>query len=140
MSSSLEKQLLKIGQVATESKLPVKTIRYYEDLGLLKSVVKRTESGYRLFHPSVFNRLAFIKRAQSLGLSLQEIQEILLIHDRGNLPCGVVKNRLLSKLAQINHQIEALELLKSELQGILSGWQDKPSPEKISRTICPNIQ
>lgn len=136
----MEKQLLKIGQVATESKLPVKTIRYYEDLGLLTSVVKRAESGYRLFHPSVFNRLAFIKRAQSLGLSLQEIQEILLIHDQGNLPCGVVKNRLLSKLAQINHQIEALELLKSELQGILSGWQDKPSPEKISHTICPNIQ
>jgi DNA-binding transcriptional MerR regulator len=136
----METKLLKIGEVASHSQLSVKTVRYYEDLGLLASVVKRSENGYRLFYPDVYNRLAFIKRAQALGLSLQEIEEILVIHDQGELPCGVVKNRLLFKLNQINHQIEALELLKSELQGILSAWQDKPSPEKISHTICPNIQ
>jgi MerR family transcriptional regulator, copper efflux regulator len=132
--------LFKIGQVASESKLPVKTIRYYDDLGLLASVVIRSENGYRLFYPTVFNRLAFIKRTQSLGLSLQEIQEILNVHDQGQLPCGVVKHRLLSKLDEIQQQIEAFELLKSELLGILSCWQDKPSPEKITQTICPNIQ
>lgn len=136
----METSLLKIGQVASESNLSVKTIRYYEELGLLSSVLQRGENAYRLFYPTVFNRLAFIKRAQSLGLSLKEIQEILVVHDQGNLPCGVVKNRLLSKLEELKQQIEALELLKSELQGILSGWQDKPSPEKITRTICPNIQ
>jgi MerR family copper efflux transcriptional regulator len=72
----------KIGQVAHTSGLSVKTIRYYEELGLLDPVVNRTDSGYRIFHPRIYNRLAFIKRAQSLGLSLQEIGDILKVHDR----------------------------------------------------------
>ena len=119
MSSLASFKLLKIGEVACESGLPVKTIRYYEELGLLTRVVQRSESGYRLFDYSVFNRLAFIKRAQSLGLSLKEIKEILAVHDAGQLPCGVVKQLLLLKMKAINEQIEAMEILKSELQGIL---------------------
>jgi DNA-binding transcriptional MerR regulator len=84
--------------------------------------------------------LAFIKRAKALGLNLSEIQEILAVHDAGDLPCGVAKERLIHKLQAITEQIQSLEILKSELQGILCGWQEKPSPEQISRTICPNIQ
>lgn len=133
-------QLLKIGQVASQSGLTVKTIRYYEDIGLLAPNVKRSESGYRLFDTQVLNRLSFVKRAQALGLSLTEIAQILDIHDDGNLPCGEVKHRLHAKLDSINAQIEALETLRDELQGILSGWQEQPSPERISKTICPNIQ
>ncbi|AFY76067.1 putative transcriptional regulator [Pleurocapsa sp. PCC 7327] len=131
---------LKIGEVATESGLPVKTIRYYEKLGLLTPSVERTKSGYRLFHRSVFNRLAFIKRSQSLGLTLNDIRKILSVRDAGELPCGVAKEMLLHKLELIQQQIEALEILQSELRGILSGWQDMPSREKIAQTICPNIQ
>ncbi|PSO66102.1 MAG: heavy metal-responsive transcriptional regulator [Cyanobacteria bacterium QH_2_48_84] len=131
---------LKIGDVATKSGLPVKTIRYYEELGLLVPVVQRTQSGYRLFREQVFNRLAFIKRAQSLGLNLTEIEETLAIHDAGELPCGMVKQRLVNKKEEIAQQIEALEILQSELQGILSGWQEKPPAELVARTICPNIQ
>lgn len=133
-------QLFKIGQIATKSGLSVKTIRYYEEIGLLATTVERSESGYRLFKPSVFNRLAFVKRAQSLGLSLTEISQILNIHDDGDLPCGEVKHCLQTKLDSINAQIEALETLRDELQGVLSGWQEQPSPERISKTICPNIQ
>jgi DNA-binding transcriptional MerR regulator len=131
---------LKIGEVAAESGLPVKTIRYYEELGLLAPSVQRTKSGYRLFDESVFNRLAFIKRSQSLGLSLSEIQNILAVRDAGKLPCGVVKELLVHKLEAIKEQIKALEILQFELQGILSGWQDNPTHEKIAQTICPNIQ
>ena len=131
---------LKIGKIAANCGLSVKTIRYYEDLGLLAPLVQRSKSGYRLFQESVFNRLAFIKRAKSLGLSLREIHEILIVHDSGELPCGVIKERLILKLQEINEQLEALGILKFELQGILSGWQDKPSQEQINRTICPNIQ
>lgn len=132
--------MLKIGTVATESGLPVKTVRYYEDIGLLSPTVERSESGYRLFEPSVLERLAFIRRAQSLGLSLNEIGQILSVHDQGHLPCGEVKQRLEAKLDSITAQIEALETLRDELRGILSGWQEQPSPERIAKTICPNIQ
>jgi MerR family transcriptional regulator, copper efflux regulator len=133
-------QRLKIGEVASQSGLPVKTIRYYEEIGLLAPTVKRSESGYRLFDNQVLNRLAFIKRSQSFGLSLNEIKTILNLHDRGQLPCGEVKLMVQQKLAEIADRIEALETLRGELQGLLSGWQDRPSSDRIARTICPNIQ
>ncbi|MBD1904957.1 heavy metal-responsive transcriptional regulator [Funiculus sociatus GB2-A5] len=140
IASSTSGKWLKIGEVADRSGLSVKTIRYYEDIGLLSPVVKRTESGYRLFSSEIINRLAFIKRSQSLGLSLGEIQEILTVHDEGELPCGALKQHLLSKVDAIASQIESLEILKAELQGLLSGWQDRPPAHRIDQTICPNIQ
>lgn len=141
MESALETaQSLKIGEVASASGLPVKTIRYYEEIGLLTPTVGRSESGYRLFDEQVLNRLAFIKRAQALGLSLSEIQQILGVHDQGQLPCGEVKQHLEAKVEAINAQIEALETLKAELNGILSGWQAQPPAHRIDQTICPNIQ
>jgi len=132
--------LLRIGEVAAESGLPVKTIRYYEETGLLLPTVERSESGYRLFQPQVLNRLAFIRRSQSLGLTLQEIQQILAVHDHGQLPCGEMRQHLELKVEAIEQQIQALETLRAELKGILSGWQNQPSSDRISQTICPNIQ
>jgi len=131
---------MKIGQVAAISGFPIKTIRYYEDIGLLEPSVERSESGYRLFEESVLGRLGFIKRAKSLGLSLREISEILVIRDRGELPCKEVKQKLTSKVQDITSQIEALENLKTELQEILQYWQEKPSTNQLIETVCPNIQ
>ncbi|MBF2000108.1 MAG: heavy metal-responsive transcriptional regulator [Synechococcales cyanobacterium C42_A2020_086] len=144
-SSVLEKdqknqEKLKIGEVAQLSGLPVKTVRYYDEIGLLTPTVERSQSQYRLFHPEVLNRLAFIRRSQSLGLNLKEIQHILQVHDHGQLPCGEVKHYLEAKVSEINQQVEALTLLKTELQGILSGWQEQPPADRIQQTICPNIQ
>jgi DNA-binding transcriptional MerR regulator len=133
-------KLLKIGEVSAATGLPVKTIRYYEEIGLLKPTVKRSRSGYRLVTLNVLNRLAFIKRSQALGLSLSEVQSILEVHDQGQLPCGEVKQHLEAKVDEINRQILALQTLRSELQGILSGWQDQPSAQEAAQTICPNLQ
>lgn len=140
MPTGLLTQPLQIGEVAKHSGLPVKTIRYYEDIGLLGGTVERSASGYRLFQPQALNRLAFIKRAQSLGLSLSEIAQILQVHDQGQLPCDEVKQHLEAKLSAIAAQIEALETLQSELTGILSGWQEQPPAHRIAQTICPNLQ
>lgn len=139
-STSIATEWLKIGEVATLSGLPVKTIRYYEDIGLLAPTVKRTPAGYRLFSRYILNRLAFIKRSQTLGLSLSEIHEILNVHDQGELPCGAVKQHLQTKVEAITEQIESLEILRAELLGLLSGWEEQPRTEQISQTICPNIQ
>lgn len=133
-------KLLKIGEVASASGLAVKTVRYYDEIGLLAPTVARSQSGYRLFTPQVLNRLAFIKRSQSLGLSLNEVRQILEVHDQGQLPCGEMKLHLEAKVEEINRQIEALMLLKSELSGILSGWQEVPDGDRVPQTICPNIQ
>ncbi len=126
-----------IGAIASESGIPIKTIRYYDDLGLLKTN-GRTEGGYRLFDSDVFVRLKFIKRAQSLGLSLSEIKEFLSVHDRGNLPCDQIKEKLEEKLIAIEEQIQQLQILKQELKGLLSGW--KKIPEQPEETICPIIE
>lgn len=94
-----DKKLLLIGQVTALSGIPIRTIRYYEGLGLLRSS-GRTEGGFRQFSSEVLTRLLFIKRAQSLGLSLEEIEEILLVYDQGKLPCGESKEKLEEKLLE----------------------------------------
>lgn len=126
-------QLLFIGQISSQCRIPVKTIRYYEDLDLIQSS-GRTEGGFRQFSSDVFPRLAFIKRAQSLGLSLQEIAEIL----QGQLPCGEIKKRLGNKLLEIDRRVKQLQILQTELKGLLSGWESFPVEQ--NGTICPIIQ
>ncbi|WP_373524842.1 heavy metal-responsive transcriptional regulator [Nostoc sp.] len=131
-----EKPLL-IGQVTALSGVPIRTIRYYESLGLLTSS-SRTEGGFRQFSLDVLTRLAFIKRSQNLGLSLEEIGDILNIYDKGKLPCGEVKQKLEDKVNEIDRQIEELLTLRDELTGLLSGWDNFTGKRKD--TICPIIQ
>ncbi|HEY9849096.1 MAG TPA: heavy metal-responsive transcriptional regulator [Leptolyngbyaceae cyanobacterium] len=133
----VQEPLKQIGSVAKESGIPIKTIRYYEELGLLKAL-GRTEGGYRLFNSDVLTRLKFIKRAQSLGLSLLEIKEFLEVHEKGDLPCDHIKVKLEDKVAAIEQQIRDLQILKQELEGLLSGWTTIPQHPK--ETICPIIQ
>ncbi len=132
-----DQPLLFIGQVADQSGVPIKTIRYYEELGLLHSS-GRTEGGFRQFSPQVLARLAFIKRSQSLGLRLQEIDQILEVYDHGELPCGEVKNKLEHKLLDVDRQIQQLQILQAELNGLLSGWESFPVAK--NGTICPIIE
>jgi MerR family transcriptional regulator, copper efflux regulator len=126
-----------IGNVAKSSGVPIKTIRYYEELGLLKSSA-RTEGGFRLFNSDVLERLHFIKRAQSLGLSLSEIKEFLNVHDGGELPCEHIKIKLEDKIKAIDEQIQQLLILRQELSGLVSGWES--IPENPEKTICPIIE
>jgi DNA-binding transcriptional MerR regulator len=126
-----------IGAVAKESGIPIKTIRYYEELGLLKTA-GRTEGGFRLFSSDVFARLSFIKRAQHLGMSLSEIHEFLKVHDHGDLPCEQVQEKLRDKLVEIDRQIQQLQILKQELERLLAETERLSQlPEAI---ICPIIE
>ncbi len=140
MAVSPESKALQIGEVATHSTLSVKTIRYYTDIGLLEPQVTRSQSGYRLYRPEVLSRIAFIRRTQALGLSLTEIRDILEIHDQGTLPCGQARQYLESKLVDIEAQIRHLEILRNEVKGVLSGWQNPLPLQYRTETICPNLQ
>jgi DNA-binding transcriptional MerR regulator len=126
-----------IGNVAKSSGVPIKTIRYYEELGLLRSV-GRTEGGFRLFNSDVLERLHFIKRAQSLGLPLSEIKDFLNVHDGGELPCVHIKAKLQDKIIAIDEQIQQLLILRQELSGLVSSWET--IPENPEQTICPIIE
>ncbi|MCP9861216.1 MULTISPECIES: heavy metal-responsive transcriptional regulator [unclassified Cyanobium] len=128
---------MKIGVLASRSGLTVKTLRYYEDLGLLPAI-GRSEGGYRLFAEESLRRLEFIRRLKTLGLSLEEIQDCLAVHDAGELPCGDIEIRLGRQIERIDGQIKELRQLRMELQELLAGWQSDPA--KDGNVICPNLQ
>ena len=78
-----EDRQLKIGKLARQTDLSIKTIRYYEQRGLLEQP-PRTEGGYRLYGPEEVARLRFIQRAKLLGLTLEEIRELVGLAARCN--------------------------------------------------------
>ena len=99
-----------IGEVAHRSGVPPKTLRYYEDIGLLPAPA-RTVSGYRDFDGTVIDRLRFIRSAQAIGLSLGEIRGIVALRDDGQAPCGHVLELLRTRSLEIGRTIAELSLI-----------------------------
>jgi len=106
---------LYIGDLAKRAGTNPKTIRYYEDLGLL-SEPERTESGYRLYAESDVERLRFILSAKALGLSLNEIKDIVDLWASGTAPCGHVSRLLEDKLSVLDAKIRELTAFRDELR------------------------
>jgi MerR family Zn(II)-responsive transcriptional regulator of zntA len=113
----LPEKKLRIGELAAELGLNPKTIRYYEQIGLLPAV-PRTESGYRLYGAADIERLRFIGKAKAVGLSLEEIGEILALRREGRAPCEHVLELLNRKLAAVDRQLRALRDFRRELLGL----------------------
>ncbi len=132
-----ENPLLQIGELSRRSDLPIKTLRYYEEIGLIEAV-NRTQGGFRLFSPSCLDRLSFIKEAKAIGLSLAEIGQILAIYDRGQPPCPLVEKTLTDKLREIDQRIASLIHLRHRLETLLHS-RDQHSPQARA-IICPIIQ
>ena len=105
---------MKIGELANATGLTTKTIRYYE-LNRLLQEPERTESGYRMYGEADVERLEFIKKAKSLGLSLEEIRDILLLYEQRQSPCVHVLALLDRKLEQVDNMISELDEFRHEL-------------------------
>ena len=105
---------LRIGELAGELGLNPKTIRYYEAIGLLPAP-RRNEAGYRIYGAEDRERLRFIAKAKSIGLTLAEIGEILALRDAGTEPCARVRELIDRKLATVNEQLRLLTDLRSDL-------------------------
>lgn len=97
-------QAAKIGQVAQETGLSIDTIRFYEKQGLLKRS-PRTEGGFRLFGISDIETLKFVRKAQELGFSLNEIRELLILRADHVPACSHVKELLDQKLMAVQQKI-----------------------------------
>lgn len=106
---------MRIGEIADWAGIGVKTIRYYEDIGVLPPPA-RTPSGYRDYDATVVDRLTFVRAAQSVGLTLGEIREIVALRDRGETPCGHVTELLQRRAAEIEQRIDDLQRLHGELR------------------------
>lgn len=108
---------MRIGNLATASGLTTKTIRFYEQAGLLPEP-PRTAAGYRDYTGDAANRLAFIRDAQGAGLTLAEIHSVLALRDSGESPCGHVTSLISQHLADIEQRLAELRKTRSALRDL----------------------
>ncbi len=118
---------MRIGEVADAVGVNPKTVRYYEEIGLLPQP-ERTPSGYRDYTDEDQSRLVFVKTAQRLGLSLAEVGEILAFRERGERPCTYVLGVLDRQVADVDRRIAELEALRAELAAL------KTQADRLPRT------
>ncbi len=103
-----------IGEIAAESRVNIQTVRYYERRGLLPTP-QRTPAGYRKYSRDVVLRIRFIKRAQALGFTLEEIAELLRLRLRSGDACGPAQTVAEAKIAEIDGKIASLRRLRRGL-------------------------
>ena len=106
---------MRIGELAGQLGVTTKAIRFYERIGLLPDPA-RTSSGYRSYEEADVDRLVFIKTAQRLGLTLDEIKEIIAFRDRGEQPCGYVADVLQRQVTDLDTRIREMRALRDELR------------------------
>lgn len=109
---------LQIGTLAKQSGLTVDAIRFYERQGLLVRP-KRSEGGFRLFGANDLAALHFIKSAQGLGFSLDEIRELLSVRSEEQNACPKMSDLLRTKLATVETKITSLKIIRTELKSAL---------------------
>lgn len=123
-----------IGRAAKAAGVRIETIRYYERRGLLPDP-PRTEAGYRLYDTESVTRLRFIKEAQALGFTLEEIQGLLALRVDSETSCADVRRRAEDKAADIEAKIRSLQQMRAALQEMIAACaQGGPSGE------CPLLE
>lgn len=108
---------MKIGELATRSRTPVETIRYYEREGLLPAA-PRSEGNYRLYGPAEAERLAFIRHCRTLDMTLDEIRVLLRFRDAPAADCGDVNTLLDAHIGHVTARIRELRHLERELKAL----------------------
>lgn len=114
MSQTSTAPQVRIGELAAELGINAKTIRYYEEIGLLPPA-RRGENGYRLYDDADRERLRFISKAKAVGLTLEEIGETLALRRSGRQPCEHVLALLDRKLVAVEEQLCTLSEFQQEL-------------------------
>ena len=103
---------MRIGETAAAAGLTAKTLRFYEDRGLLPEA-DRAPNGYRNYTQETVSRLEFIRRGRTAGLSLAQIGDILSVRDIGHDPCIHVRDLLAKRLSDLDAQIAELTTLRT---------------------------
>ena len=115
----LESTNMKIGELAHRTGLTTKTIRYYEDLGIIPEP-ERDPNDYRNYSEAAVERLRFVKDAQSTGLTLTEIGSILELREEGHGTCEHVAELLDRHLDDLDRHIEELLQARTQLAAMAS--------------------
>lgn len=112
---------LRIGEVSKRSGIGIEALRFYEKSGLLDRP-SRTGSGYRVYDTGVLERLAFIKRAQALGFSLDEIKRVIADARAGKSPCAEVRDIVRRRLGELDERMREMRRYRQELGDALDEW------------------
>lgn len=117
-----------IGRLAREAGVGIETIRFYERRGLLKRPPRPTEGGYRHYDDEIVRLLRYIRLAQNLGLSLNEIEQLLVrSREAQDTFCRAVRQTIEGKLAAVRTELAALQIQEAELQAFLTSCASRSS-------------
>lgn len=123
---------MNIGDVATRSGLPAKTIRYYEDIGLIKP--HRSDNGYRCFAEADLHKLAFLCRARALGFTIEDCRMLMALYEDESRASGDVKQLALEHLSKIEAKITDLQAMRNTLTELVNCCAGDNRPE------CPILK
>jgi Cu(I)-responsive transcriptional regulator len=119
---------MNIGQAAQASGLSVKTIRYYEDTGLIPAA-GRTRAGYRDYSEKEVHTLRFIQRARRLGLSVQSIRQLLALWQDRNRASAEVKALALAHVTVLDRKLADLQAMRGTLQHLIAHCEGDERPD-----------
>ena len=123
---------MNIGAAAEHSDLPVKTVRYYDEIGLVSPA--RSDSGYRAYSAVDLHRLQFVARARGLGFSLDDCRHLLSLYDDESRASKDVKRIVREKLVEVDRKIEELQSLKNTLTHLANNCRGDSRPD------CPILE
>lgn len=123
---------MNIGTASEESGLPAKTIRYYEDIGLLTA--DRASNGYRDYSTADVHRMRFIQRSRSLGFSVEECRQLLSLYNDKERQSADVKALANTKLKEIDRKLIELNELRATLRRLVRSCRGDSRPD------CPIIE
>jgi DNA-binding transcriptional MerR regulator len=132
----MAKDGLLIGEVSKQSGASRKALRLYEAAGILPAP-RRATSGYRVYGADALALLAFIRRAQGLGFTLDEIKDIVSIKRAGQAPCPRVCGLISRKADELDQRLSDLTEMRENLQTLINGWR---SDGTADAAVCPNIE
>jgi len=124
---------MNIGQAARRSGLPAKTIRYYEEIGLVVPNGRR-DNGYRNYDTRDVHMLGFVRRARELGFSVEQCRELVALYNDRNRASADVKAVALSHIAGIERRIGELAAIKSTLEHLAERCHGDTRPD------CPILE
>jgi len=118
---------MNIGTAARQSELPAKTIRYYEEIGLVAP--DRAQNGYRDYGDADIHKLRFIQRSRSLGFSIEECRQLMALYNDRSRASRDVKALAKAKLADLDRKLVELESMKRTLSNLVDKCQGTDRPD-----------
>jgi len=128
-----------VSELAHRSGIAPHVVRYYALIGLLFPK-RNPDNGYKVFNHDDLHRIHFIRKAQSLGFTLDEIQEIIASSNENKVPCSMVRDILARRIEENRYQITRLMEKQQRMEKAMKQWKTMPDQVCGSSSICHLIE